>query len=55
MLVGFLQSGTANVIWGTIACVVAFVVATVVTYLFGFTKEQLDADKQAAEAQKLAA
>lgn len=47
--------GTANLIAGLVSYAVSFVVAAVITFLFGFTKEQLDADKQAAEAAKLAA
>lgn len=50
MWVGFAGGGMTNLVWGIIASVVAFVVATVVTFLFGFTKEQLDADRKAAAA-----
>jgi PTS system beta-glucosides-specific IIC component len=41
-------------VMGCIASVVAFVVSAVVVYLFGFTKEQLDEDRAAAEAAKQA-
>lgn len=35
---------------GIVASVIAFVVAAAITYLFGFTKEQLDEDAEAAKA-----
>lgn len=39
---------TSNLVWGIIANVTALVVSAVVTYFFGFTKEQLEADRIAA-------
>lgn len=47
-ITGFVAGGTSNLIWGVVASAAAFVIATVVTYLFGFSKEQLDADATAA-------
>lgn len=47
-LVGYVGGGTANLVWGTVASVVAFAVAAAVTFVSGFTKEQLDADRKAA-------
>lgn len=44
----FIAGGSSNLIWGCIAGAVAFIVAAAITYLFGFTKEQLDADADAA-------
>ena len=34
---------------GCIASAVAFIAAAAISYTFGFTKEQLEADRQAAE------
>ena len=48
-VVGFFAGGTFNTIAGIGASVIALVVAAVVTYLFGFTKEQLEEDAKAAE------
>ena len=48
-VVGFFAGGTFNTIAGVGASVIALVVAAVVTYLFGFTKEQLEEDRKAAE------
>ena len=50
-LLNFVGGGTANLVWAVIASVVAFVVSAVVTYLFGFTKEDLEADAAAAAAK----
>lgn len=55
ILANFMGGGMANLIWMIVAGIVAFVVAAAVTFVFGFTKEQLDADKQSAEAAKLVA
>lgn len=50
-LIGYAGGGTANLMWGAISSVVAFVVAAAITFLFGFTKEQLEEDARlAAEA-----
>lgn len=49
---GFVAGGTSNFVWGIVASGVAFVLSAVITYLFGFTKEQLEADKAAAELAK---
>ena len=57
-IIGFAAGGTGNLAWGVISSLVAFVSATVITYLFGFTKEQLDEDRaqyEAEKAEKLAA
>ena len=51
-LSAFAGGGTSNFVWGTIASAVAFVVAAAVTFLFGFTKEELAADAEAAAASK---
>lgn len=48
---GYVAGGAANLAWGCIASVAAFVVAAVVTFLFGFTQEELDADARAASEQ----
>ena len=47
----FVAGGTSNMLWGCVAGVAAFVVAAVVTFLFGFTREELDADARAAAEQ----
>ena len=44
--------GTANFVWGCVSLAVAFVVSAAVTYLFGFTREQLEADAAAATEAK---
>ena len=49
-LTGYVAGGTSNLVWGCISSGIAFVVAAVVAYLFGFTKEQLEADAEAAQA-----
>lgn len=49
---GYVGGGTANLVSGVVASVAAFVVAAVVTFLFGFSKEQLEADAEAAAAAK---
>ncbi len=51
-IVGFAQGGASNLFWGVVASVAAFVVAAAITYLFGFTKEQLEEDAKAAELAK---
>lgn len=43
VFLNYLQGGTQNVIFAVIGCIVSVVVATVVTYLFGFSKEELEA------------
>lgn len=47
-LVSYVGGGTSNLVWGCVASGVAFVVAAAVTFLFGFTKEELAADAEAA-------
>lgn len=54
-IVGYVAGGTTNLVMGCVASGVAFVVAAVVTYMFGFTKEELEADAEAAEAAKAGA
>lgn len=50
-LIGYAAGGTNNLVWAIISSVAAFVVAAAVTFLFGFTKEQLEEDAHAvAEA-----
>ena len=49
-LAGYVAGGTSNLIWGVVASVVGFVVAAVVTFFFGFSKEQLAEDAEAAAA-----
>ena len=46
----FVAGGTSNLIWGCVAGIAAFVVAAAMTFLFGFTREELEADSQAARA-----
>lgn len=48
-VVGFMQGGTFNLVAGIASSVIALVVAAAVTYLFGFTKEQIEEDRKAAE------
>lgn len=47
-VIGFAGGGTTNLMWAIIACIASFVVAAVVTYFFGFTKEQLEEDARLA-------
>lgn len=47
-IIGYLAGGPANMTWAVIACAAAFVVSAAVTFFFGFTKEQLDADAASA-------
>jgi hypothetical protein len=49
MLLNYIPGGTSNFINGAIACGISFVVSTVVTYLFGFSAEELEEDRKAAE------
>lgn len=49
MLFNYIPGGTANLINGCISCAITFVVAAVVTYLFGFSAEELEADRKAAQ------
>ena len=51
-LTGYVAGGTANLVWGCIASAAAFVSAAVISFLFGFTKEELAADAEAAAASK---
>ncbi len=48
-IIGYAAGGTFNLVAGVATSIVAFVVAAVVTYMFGFTPEQLEADRAAAE------
>lgn len=41
VFLNYLPGGTQNLVFSLIGCVIAVVVAAVVTYLFGFTKEEL--------------
>lgn len=52
-IAAFTGGGTANLMWGAISMVVSAAVAALVTYFFGFTKEQLVEDAEAAAAVKL--
>ena len=47
---GYAGGGSANFFWGCVSLVVGFVVSAAVTYLFGFTKEQLEEDAAAVKA-----
>ena len=51
-LTGYVAGGTANLVWGCIASAAAFVSAAAISFLFGFTKEELAADAEAAAASK---
>ena len=51
---GIAGGGMQNILWGGISLAAGFAVAAAVTYLFGFTKEQLAEDAAAAEAAKVA-
>jgi len=55
MFLGFIGGGTMSVIGGLGGCAIALVVSTVITYLFGFTPEQLKKDRELADAAKQAA
>lgn len=47
---GFVAGGTANLVWGCVASGAAFVAAAAIAYLFGFSKDQLEEDVDAAKA-----
>lgn len=49
MLFNYVPGGTSNLINGAISCAITMVVSTVVTYLFGFTAEELEEDRKAAQ------
>ena len=51
-LTGYVAGGTVNLVWGCIASAAAFVSAAVISFLFGFTKEELAADAEAAAASE---
>lgn len=51
-IINFAGGGTMNLTWGVVASVASFIVSAAVTYIFGFTKEQLEADAEAAAAAK---
>jgi len=42
-LLGFVGGSTANLVNGIVACVISCVAAAVLTYFFGFTKDELEA------------
>lgn len=44
---GYVAGGAQNIVAGVIAMVVAIAVSTLVTFLFGFTKEELDTSAEA--------
>ncbi len=48
IFLNYLQGGTQNVTYAVIGCVVSVVVAAVVTYLFGFSEEELKELRPAA-------
>ncbi len=41
-LLGFMGGDMANMVNGTIACLIAFVLTAILTYFIGFTKEQIE-------------
>lgn len=45
-----LGGSPSSFVMGCVACAVAFVVSAAIVFLFGFTKEQLEEDRAAAEA-----
>lgn len=55
MIAGFAAGGPTNIFWCCVSNGAAFVAATAIAYLWGFTKEQLAADAAAALALKSAA
>jgi len=55
MLLGFIGDGPMTAIGGVGGCVVALIVSAAITYLFGFTPEQLKKDRELAAAHKHAA
>lgn len=51
VIAAYAGGGMNNLVWGLVSAGAAFVAAAAITYLFGFTKEQLDADAAAAQIQ----
>lgn len=49
-IINFVGGGTMNLVWAVVASIASFVVAAAVTFFFGFTKEQLEEDAEAAAA-----
>ena len=49
---GYVAGGIQNIIAGAISMAVAIIVATIVTYFFGFSKEELNADRATANSVK---
>ena len=47
-LIGYAAGGTSNLAWAIASSVIAFIAAAAITFLFGFTKEQLEEDARAA-------
>ena len=54
MIAGFAAGGPMNIFWCCVSNGAAFVAATAIAYLWGFTKEQLAVDAAAALAQESA-
>lgn len=53
VLLGFVAGGTSNLLWTAVAGAVAFALSAGIVYLFGFTKDQLDEDAEAAAAARM--
>lgn len=51
-LTGYVAGGTANLTWGCIASAAAFISAAAIAFFFGFTKEELAGDAEAASSNK---
>lgn len=50
LIAAYAAGGTMNLVMGAGAGIVATLVTAAVVYFFGFTKEQLEEDRKAAEA-----
>ena len=44
-LLGFVGGSKTNIINGVVSCILSMLVAAVLTYLFGFSKEELTESK----------
>lgn len=50
LIAAYAAGGTTNLVMGAGAGIIAAIVAAAMVYFFGFTKEQLDEDREAANA-----
>jgi len=54
-LIGYVGSGTLELVGGVGGSVLALAVSAAITFVFGFTPAQLEADREAARVEKLSA